>query len=71
MSVTQEEADRLRSALTTTPLGARFDELYAAQQALAWATDPEHLESPLNMIRRFSGDTAEGSTSCLSELRPV
>ena len=50
----QKEADRLRSALGETPLGDRFNELYAAQQALAWAADPDSFKSPLNMIQQSS-----------------
>ena len=66
-----EEAARLRAALGETPLGPRFDELYAAQQALAWVIDPENRESPLDMIQRFSNGTHQGSEGCPSELRPV
>src|SRR5260370_22031828 len=36
------------------PFNERFDQLYAAQQALAWAADPEQRESPLDMINRFT-----------------
>src|SRR5260370_5079751 len=38
--------------LCETPFNERFDQLYAAQQALAWAADPEQRESPLDMINR-------------------
>jgi hypothetical protein len=41
-------------ALCETPFNERFDQLYAAQQALAWAADPEQRESPLDMINRFT-----------------
>jgi hypothetical protein len=66
MSFFQREADRLRSALTETPMGDRFNELYAAQQAIAWATDPERITSPLDMIQRFNNH--EGSRDCPSPL---
>ena len=55
-----KEADRLRSALLETPLGGRFDRLHAAQQALAWAADPETFKSPYDLI---SGNP-EGSEGC-------
>lgn len=60
------EADRLRSALLETPLGGRFDRLHAAQQALAWATDPETFKSPYDLI---SGNP-EGSKDCPSVSHP-
>ena len=40
--------------LCETPFNERFDQLYAAQQALAWAANPEQRESPLDMINRFT-----------------
>jgi hypothetical protein len=61
------EADCIRSALCETPFGARFDQLYAAQQALARVTDPKRFESPLDMIQRFAIGTVEGSEGCPSE----
>jgi len=67
MARIEEEADRIRSALCKTRFGRRFDQLYAAQQALAFADDPEHRESPLDMINRFTADTEEDSEGCHSE----
>ena len=62
MSFLQGEADRIRSVLCNTPLGDMFNQLYAAQQALAWVTAPDHVSSPLDMIegRGREVSTAEG-----------
>ena len=69
MNFLKVEADRLRSALQQTPLGARFDELYAAQQAIQWAIDPTQCESPMDMINRFNLSIREGSEDCQSSSR--
>ena len=50
------EVERIRSALRETPFGDRFNQLYAAQQALAWMFDPDCFESPLHMIDRFNDE---------------
>lgn len=55
-----KEADRLRSALTQTPAGATYDRLYAAQQALVWAAEPETFKAPYDLIT----GTPEGSEDC-------
>ncbi len=65
MSYLEVEAERLRSALMSTPLGERFNELYAAQAALAYAQNPQMYEAPSKMIERFN--KAEGSKGCPSE----
>jgi hypothetical protein len=72
MSRIEEEADRLRSALLNTPFGERYNELYAAQGALAYANDPEMFEAPLDMIERLIDYyTAEDSKGYPCECRPV
>ena len=46
-----EERDRIQTALldsNTTP--QQYKELYAAQQALAWADDPEVAKSPYRLV---------------------
>ena len=48
----QRELARLAAALHTTPEGAAYDELYAAQQALKWATEPGGYASPVDAIAR-------------------
>jgi hypothetical protein len=65
------EADRLRSALRETPFGDRFDQLYVAQQALAWMSDPDRFESPLHMVDRFTLGIEVDSKDCLSECDPA
>lgn len=75
MSHIKEEADRLRSALLHTPFGEKYNELYAAQAALAFASDPVMFESPLNMIERSSGyrtpEDSEDSKGCPCVSRPA
>jgi hypothetical protein len=63
MRFLEKEADRLRSALTQTPAGAIYDRLYAAQQAVVWAVDPETFRAPYDLIT----GTPEGSEGCLAE----
>jgi hypothetical protein len=62
-----KEADRLRSALLQTPVGDRFYQLLAAQQALAWMNDPETFKSPYDLV---SGNP-EGLEDCPSLSGPV
>ena len=62
MSRIQEEADRLRSALSQTPAGDTYDRLYAAQQALVWAIEPETFKAPWDLII----GTPEGSEGYLA-----
>ena len=40
MAICQEERDRLYNEILRAPTESKRAELYAAQQALAWATDP-------------------------------
>ena len=44
------ELDRIALALREPQPPKRYSELYAAQQALSWATDPENFASPLITI---------------------
>lgn len=67
MSFLQREADRLRSALLATLPGTRYDQLYAAQQALVWASDPVAYRSPSLMIM----GTLEGLEDCLVSKNPA
>jgi hypothetical protein len=46
MGMVDRELDRIAVALRQTPSGPRYEELYAAQQALSWATDPYTFASP-------------------------
>lgn len=51
------ELGKLGRALLSERDGARREELYAAQQALAWSLDPHGLKAPCRMIM----GTQEGS----------
>ena len=61
MSFIQRELDHIGDALRADPQSNDYDRLYAAQQALAWATDPQGFASPMKHIR---GRTQEGSEDC-------
>ena len=65
MGFLEREADRLRSALESAP-GERFNQLYAAQQAVAWASDPDGFKSPFLLIM----GTQEGLGDCSARSRP-
>ncbi len=57
MSFIRREIDRIRESLVAS--GPRYDELYAAQQALEWALEPSGTKSPYAMItgiQEGSGD---------------
>lgn len=60
MGIIQREIDRIRQNLIDGT--NRHDELYAAQQALEWALDPNGIKSPYTMIT----GTQEGSEGCLA-----
>jgi hypothetical protein len=59
MSFLQKEADRVRSALLQTPMGHAYDRLYAAQQALAWAIEPQGFKPPYDMIMGTPADSED------------
>jgi hypothetical protein len=65
MSFIQRELDRIGNALQRSDPVPQRDELYAAQQALIWATDPSWYKSPFDMlasnIRTDSADCLVGS----------
>jgi hypothetical protein len=66
MSFVQRELDRIRNALESHP--KRYAELYAAQQALAWALDPDAFNQPFNTILRGN---LEDSEDCLERSHPA
>ncbi len=49
MGMIARELELLGRALRNHPNG-RYDELYAAQQALSWALDPQAFKSPIEMF---------------------
>ena len=67
MSFIQRELDRLNSAILLAGDGEQRERLYAAQQALAWATEPDGYKSPLAMVM----GTQEGSADCSAVRHPT
>ncbi len=66
MSFIKRELDRIRHVLCDLSKHNRYDELYAAQQALAWASEPNGYASPMKMITDIPGD----SEGCSALPRP-
>lgn len=62
MSFIHRELDRIGDALRADPESNDYDRLYAAQQALSWATDPEGFKSPFGLIM----GTQEAKEDCPS-----
>lgn len=58
LSFVRRELERLDRALQNTPEG-RYAELYAAQQTLAWALEPQAFKSPAVMIMGTQEDSAD------------
>ena len=48
--VIEDELARLHHVLTSDKRPDRYDELYAAQQALAWTLDPATFKAPSQML---------------------
>ncbi len=67
MSFIQRELDRISSALREDPQSNDYDRLYAAQQALSWASDPGRFASPMKHIRGIQED----SEDCSAVPRPI
>jgi hypothetical protein len=68
MSFIQRELDRLGRALRVPQTPESYAQLYAAQQALAWAMEPDGFASPFVAIARSSSEplmgTQEDSGGC-------
>jgi hypothetical protein len=68
MSFVQRELARIERALHAPNSGERYGQLYAAQQALTWALDPESVATPLKVIDGGlvtpPTGTPEGSGDC-------
>ncbi len=62
MSFIQREIDRIGAALRQPQSGKEYAELYAAQQALVWALEPDGFKPPYDMV--VSANTLEGSEDC-------
>ena len=67
MSLIQREIDRIQVALVSIKDERRYQELYAAQQALAWALEPIGMVSPVAVIL----GTPEVQEGCWAEARPT
>ena len=67
MSFIQRELDRIAVALREPREGEEYSRLYAAQQALSWAMEPDWFKAPYDA---FSG-TAQGSEGCRAECDQV
>lgn len=51
MGFVERELARIRAAIGTAARGGRrYDQLYAAQRALEWTTEPQGFAAPLDMI---------------------
>ena len=61
MSFLQREYDRIGEALRDQKNANKHDLLYAAQQAIAWASDPEAYKSPLTLITSTPADSEDCS----------
>lgn len=60
----KNELDRLHGSLTSDEPPQNYAELYAAQQALRWALEPETFKSPHDMLVTCSQPDLKG---CLAE----
>lgn len=63
----QAELDRLRTALNERPDAPEYERLYAAQQALSWASDPMGFKAPYAMVMGIQ----EGSANCWGAPHPI
>lgn len=69
----QRELDRIGEALRADPEAPNYDRLYAAQQALAWASDPEAFLPPSKMIncQQGTGCPAPADPSAPAVVQPL
>ncbi len=67
MSFVQRELERLGHALSASPQGDHYAELYAAQQALAWALEPAVIQSPSRLLT----SSEVGEADCWADIRPA
>lgn len=73
MGFIERELQRIEAALTAPQSETRYGQLFAAQQALRWTTEPQGFAAPLDMIEGRSGQSAtgtpEGTEDCLPSSR--
>ena len=74
MGFVERESARLEAAIAAEPIGTdRFRQLFAAQQALKWATEPQFFAAPLDSIDGRTGQaigSLEAAAGCLASPRP-
>ena len=76
MSHVREELDRVSRALAEPQSVARFNQLYVAQQALAWAMEPQGFASPIDVIEKNAVgvsaklDTQAAAADCFRQSDP-
>lgn len=74
MSFIKRELARIGTALRDPGHAGRYAELYAAQQALSWASDPDAFRSPYDMLMGNrtmpTADIPAGSEDCSVHPRP-
>jgi hypothetical protein len=64
MSFVSRELDRISARLRHPDIPAdQYEKLYTAQQALAWALEPEGFRSPYDAILDIRGDSEGCSES--------
>ena len=61
MGFIDRELAQIKKALEETSEGPLFDRLYAAQQALEWAQEPNGFKSPHMMLMGTQEDSADYS----------
>lgn len=59
MSFVQRELDRIALALREPRSAGEYDRLYAAQQALSWALEPNGFKAPYDLVRDIPADSAD------------
>jgi hypothetical protein len=73
MGVAERELARLEAALHEPQTPERYCQLYAAQQALAWVTEPAGFASPYETVMRervqAPKDTPANLEDCLAQRR--
>ena len=63
MGFLEREFGRLQTALREQENANKYDLLYAAQQAIAWASDPDAYKSPSVMLTGIQGETKDCPSS--------
>jgi hypothetical protein len=59
MGFIERESERISAAIVNPDNAGVRDQLYAAQQALGWASEPTGFKSPYDMIMGFPGEPVD------------